>query len=600
MAIATVDVNFPVGTNIDQFDVGMLSFGTVAGQASTSYSVILGDEIVTFIGTGFTYTSGQPSGGTITGIQDSYFGAPVFEIHGLGIAVPTFNAWVLAADNLAAQTAIFASDDTITGGPLGDLLRGYGGNDLIQTGGGADTLDGGTGNDTLDGGAGGDVITTGGGADVIVVGQGASVPGQADVVTDWSSGDTVRFAHPTGDATAYAEGSAADYATATAFANNLIASGAANVVAVQVGADVAVFADSADDNGTADDGLVLTGRTLADVSAANFGMSAPPPPVIQPPAAPTGLALAAASDSGAKGDGITNVAKITISGVAEHGASVSVYDGATLVGVGVADGATGVFSVTSSATLTDGGHTLTALAANSAGQGASSAAFQVTVDTQPGVSAIQSFTETASGKTMTVGLTGSASDATSAVSSVSIFQDGVKVGSVQPVAGAWSFTQTKVSDAVHTYTTQSTDAAGNVGTGASTWILGSTRAEKIVGGAGADVIHGDAGADTMTGGAGADIFVYDSLSDAAMPKSKTGAVDTITDFQNGVDKVDLSGLGHMTFKGESATVGAHQVSWYLSGGNTFVIGDVSGDGKADFIIQLSGAHAMTGSDFLLG
>ena len=113
MAIATVDVNFPVGTNIDLFDVGLLSFGVVVGQAPTSYSVALGDEAVTFTGTGFTYTAGQPDGGTITGIQDSYFGAPVFAIQGLSIPVATFNAWVLAQDNLAAQTTIFAGDDAV-------------------------------------------------------------------------------------------------------------------------------------------------------------------------------------------------------------------------------------------------------------------------------------------------------------------------------------------------------------------------------------------------------------------------------------------------------------------------------------------------------
>ena len=35
MTIATVDVNFPVGTNIDLFDVGMLGSGVVVDQTST-------------------------------------------------------------------------------------------------------------------------------------------------------------------------------------------------------------------------------------------------------------------------------------------------------------------------------------------------------------------------------------------------------------------------------------------------------------------------------------------------------------------------------------------------------------------------------------
>jgi len=759
MAIATVDVNFPVGTDMDQFNVGLLPYGVVTGQTATSYTVVLGDESVTFTGTGLTYTGGQPDGGTVTGIQESYMGAPVYNISGISIAVPTLNAWAAAGDNATAQATIFGGNDVITGGPLGDNLRAYAGNDLVQAGDGADTLDGGAGNDTLDGGAGGDVITTGGGADAIVIGQGQSLAGQSDVISDWNSGDTIKFAHVAGDTSTYSEGTAGDLASATTMANNLISTGAANVVAVQVGSDVAVFADSADNNGTQDDVVVLTGRTLADVSGANFGLTAivapppsggpgyilgtsandtltgtsgadtidggaggdtiitnggadvivigqgqslpswnqtdivtdwnssdtvqfahmsgdatayiegtaadwqtaldfanrqmasgvvnvvavqigsdvgvfadsannnavgdlislsgrtladvssvnfglggatQPPPVTPPPAAPTGVALAAASDSATKGDGITNIAKVTITGVADHGASVSVYDGATLVGTGTADATTGAFSFQTTSALADGAHTLTARASTSAGQSVASSPVQVTVDTHAGVSSIDGFTEVAAGKKFTVGLTGTASDqGGSGVSSVGVFQDGVSVGTVNPVGGAWSFSKTQVTDAVHTYTTQTTDMAGNVGAGATTYILGSTVGDKIVGGATNDVIHGDGGADTLTGGAGADVFVYDTLSDALAPRSKGGAVDTITDFQNGTDKLDLSDLGHMTFKGQSSTVGAHEVAWYASGGNTYVIGDVTGDGKSDFIIQLNGAHSMTGSDFLL-
>jgi serralysin len=95
------------------------------------------------------------------------------------------------------------------------------------------------------------------------------------------------------------------------------------------------------------------------------------------------------------------------------------------------------------------------------------------------------------------------------------------------------------------------------------------------------------------------VFVYDALDDALLGKTKTSPLDTITDFQVGTDKLDLSHLGHMTLKGQSATVSAHAVNWYVSGGDTFVTGDVTGDGKADFIIQLKGSMALSGSDFLL-
>lgn len=754
MAIATVDVNFPVGTNIDLFDVGLLASGVVSAQTSTSYTVVIGDETIAFSGSGFTYTGGIPDGGTITGMLDSYYGMPQITLQELNVPVSVLNAFIGAGDNSGAQAALFAGNDVITGGPLNDLFRGYAG---------ADTLNGGAGDDTLDGGTGGDTIVTGGGADVIVVGQGQSLPGSSDVVSDWNSSDAVQFAHvPTG--ATYAEATAADYGAAANIARDLISTGAVNVVAVAVGNDVAIYADTADDNGSADDVIILTGRTLADVSASNFGLTdapvavpppvtspgvylqgtpvadtlvggagadtidggvggdtiftgggadvivigqgqspnvygandgvmdwssadsvrfahgaataseyaeatsgsfaqaallanqlissgavnvvavavggdlavyadsaddngvaddvvflagrtladvsyanfatsggttTPPPVAVPPPAAPTGLKLDAASDSGVKGDGITNVSQFHMTGVAEKGASVSLYDGTKLIGVGQADAATGAFDIAPTTALTDGAHTLSAVAANSAGAGSYSASVNVILDTHASVSDFGGFTETMAGKKVNVTLHGTASDATSSVSSVNVLQDGVSIGSVAPANGAWSVSKTGVTDAVHTYTMQTTDAAGNVGAGSSTLILGSTGADKIVGKATNDIIHGDAGADTLTGGAGADVFVYDALDDALLGKTKTSPLDTITDFQAGTDKLDLSGLGHMTLKGQSAAVSAHAVNWYVSGGDTFVTGDVTGDGKADFIIQLKGSMALSGSDFLL-
>ena len=56
---------------------------------------------------------------------------------------------------------------------------------------------------------------------------------------------------------------------ALSFANGQIAAGQ-NYVAVQVGADVIIFADSAGNDGTADSAVMLVGRTLADIAFGNF------------------------------------------------------------------------------------------------------------------------------------------------------------------------------------------------------------------------------------------------------------------------------------------------------------------------------------------
>jgi hypothetical protein len=148
------------------------------------------------------------------------------------------------------------------------------GNDSVIGGGGAfDSLVGGAGNDTLDGNAGQDAISAGAGNDKIVIGAGQSstTAGSGDQVTDWSgTDDTLDFATAASTGTDYIELTANNYAEAIALANTQINAGTYNYVSVAIGADVVVFADSAGDNGTADDALVLVGRTLADISAGNI------------------------------------------------------------------------------------------------------------------------------------------------------------------------------------------------------------------------------------------------------------------------------------------------------------------------------------------
>jgi Ca2+-binding RTX toxin-like protein len=53
------------------------------------------------------------------------------------------------------------------------------------------------------------------------------------------------------------------------------------------------------------------------------------------------------------------------------------------------------------------------------------------------------------------------------------------------------------------------------------------------GGDGNDVLHGGQGSDLLTGGAGADRFEFSGFN----------GTDTIADFQQGLDKIDILGYG---------------------------------------------------------
>lgn len=88
---------------------------------------------------------------------------------------------------------------------------------------------------------------------------------------------------------------------------------------------------------------------------------------------------------------------------------------------------------------------------------------------------------------------------------------------------------------------------------------GGSNADRLHGGPGSDRIYGGGGADTLSGGIDGDVFLYSALSD-----STTAVRDTITDFQTGVDKIDLTQLAPSS------------VSISVSGGYTIVTAVVVG------------------------
>nr|WP_245215529.1 calcium-binding protein [Pararoseomonas baculiformis] len=133
-------------------------------------------------------------------------------------------------------------------------------------------------------------------------------------------------------------------------------------------------------------------------------------------------------------------------------------------------------------------------------------------------------------------------------------------------------------------------------------LMGGNGADTILGGIGNDTIEGGAGADRLTGGAGADVFVYNLLTD-----SRAGAAgrDTITDFERGIDKIDLRGIalvgdadGDFTFIGNALPPGNGQATVrYITGSNLVSI-DIGDGGTAEMTIQLNAGSALTQNDFL--
>ena len=159
--------------------------------------------------------------------------------------------------------------------------------------------------------------------------------------------------------------------------------------------------------------------------------------------------------------------------------------------------------------------------------------------------------------------------------------------------------------------------AANVITGnkASNGINGLGGNDVLSGGAGNDVMNGGAGNDFLTGGAGRDVLTGSAGNDrfdfnAISESAKTATYrDYITDFVRGADKLDLNTIdarttmtGNQAFTWIAAQAFHHKAGelHYVKSGTSIVVeGDVNGDAKADFQIQLNGLTALGAADFIL-
>lgn len=136
---------------------------------------------------------------------------------------------------------------------------------------------------------------------------------------------------------------------------------------------------------------------------------------------------------------------------------------------------------------------------------------------------------------------------------------------------------------------------------------GGAGADKLDGGAGGDVIIGGAGKDIMTGGTSSDTFVFKTATETGSGWNR----DVITDFQHGVDKIDLSAIdANGSAQGDSAfhfqaqenalfDKKAGALAWHYEDDHTVIQADLNGDGVHDFEIQLNGHVQLGAGDFLL-
>lgn len=154
------------------------------------------------------------------------------------------------------------------------------------------------------------------------------------------------------------------------------------------------------------------------------------------------------------------------------------------------------------------------------------------------------------------------------------------------------------------------------GEGADT-VIGGTGTDMLRGGNGADALDGGIGADTldggdgddvltggsfgsdsMTGGLGADRFDFQTVDDSL----NTLAADVITDFETGVDKIDLTDVlaGAFVFMGgEALSLTDASIRVTTVGGNTVILMDLDHNRIADMRITLTGLVALVETDFLL-
>lgn len=126
-------------------------------------------------------------------------------------------------------------------------------------------------------------------------------------------------------------------------------------------------------------------------------------------------------------------------------------------------------------------------------------------------------------------------------------------------------------------------------------LFGGESNDQIFGGGGNDLLNGGFARDVLTGGTGADVFVFSTAEDIT---TAFYGSDRITDFQSGIDHIDLSAFmaGGRFIGGALFTGHADEVRYNAATGQ--LVGDINGDRVFDWSMALTNKAALTAADFI--
>lgn len=159
------------------------------------------------------------------------------------------------------------------------------------------------------------------------------------------------------------------------------------------------------------------------------------------------------------------------------------------------------------------------------------------------------------------------------------------------------------------------------GSGINT-MLGGDGNDQIAGGSAGDLITGGAGRDLLRGNGGGDTFFYLSIKDSGLTKATRDVISDFSGFGFEGDQINLSAIDANTANGSATnedfvfttglalndglgafTKTAGELRYVLTSVGAVIYGDVTGDGKADFSIDVifddGGPTFDTTNDFVL-